>query len=288
MCSRLLSLPRELREEILSHAFRPTVLFYFRECDSSGRCDEENDTPRIFLSYKIGPTPRPLFLIHPTITEEMRSLDPILRARMSKIIDVAMPFADKSEHRFWDRFFTPDPSPAFLEIARNGRFIFDVAPSGAIDAFDVIAISLPLARSIKYIAFGGFTLQVLKTLFAHCPVETVAFFCFPTQTDRWVYTEDMLSRLAGYGGRQNNPLLYSRLEYIFGRKKLATNARIMEKLPSPRIPMRPKCTRRQMRNDEVEERGRAVFILDEDEDGMLIKSTEDMVIVYEFEEPSLL
>ncbi|KAF3316530.1 hypothetical protein TWF173_001816 [Orbilia oligospora] len=289
----LLLLPKELREEIFSHALQPTVLFNFRDTELCDSDDEDNDDsddddsdaePDILLSYEIGPIPPYLLLIHPIITDDVRAVDVLLRPRISKIIDDAIQIPDEDENRFWNKCFIPEPSSEFLEIARNGRFIFDLPARFATDALDLIAIS-SVARNITYIAFHGFNMLVLSKLFTYCPaVETLAFFSLPTIINRWISTQEFFIKYANYGARVGNPSVYSRLEYLFesgdsGEEQAAAM------LPGHEVTMRPTCKRRRMDADELDGRGRAfIFLENESETRRAVEST---VIAYEFTEPSL-
>ncbi|KAK6510453.1 hypothetical protein TWF506_009560 [Arthrobotrys conoides] len=288
MCSRLLLLPKELREEILRHALQPTVFFNFRDselCDSDGEDDESE--PTILLSYEIGPIPRSLLLIHPIITDDVRCVYSFLRPQISKTIEESIQIPDEDEGRFWDRCFIPEPSPEFLEIARNGRFIFDLPARAATDALDLVAIS-SVARNITYIAFHGFNNVVLSRLFANCPaVETLAFFCLPTTIPRWISTPTFFIKYANYGARTGNPSLYSRLEYIFEPDDSGDQQAAVAKLPNHEMTMRPACKRRQMDTDELEERGRAFIFLIKGDDNETRRFVESTVIAYEFTEPPL-
>ncbi|RVD83094.1 uncharacterized protein DFL_007495 [Arthrobotrys flagrans] len=289
MSSRLLSLPKELREEIFSHALQPTVCFYFRDNELYYyyRNEDDDEEPRILLSYEIGPIPRSLLLIHPTITDDVRYIDARLRRRISKTIEEAIQVPDEDENIFLDRF-VPEPSSEFLEIARNGRFILDVLARHAIDALDLIALSPILARNITYIGFHGFNEPVMNSLFKYCSaVETLALFCFPTSLNRWISTQSFLSKYANYGGRAGDHKIFSRLEYIVEDSDPDKTPGAIAKLPDHETTMRPTCKRRQMDTHELDERGRAVFFLIQghDEKKCCIENT---VITYEFTEPPLL
>ncbi|KAF3213638.1 hypothetical protein TWF106_009474 [Orbilia oligospora] len=287
--SLLLLLPKELREEIFSHALQPTVLFNFRDtelCDSDDSNDDDSDAePDILLSYEIGPIPRYLLLIHPIITDDVRSVDALLRPRISKIIDDAIQIPDEDENRFWNKCFIPEPSSEFLEIARNGRFIFDLPARIATDALDLVAIS-SVARNITYIAFHGFNILVLSKLFTYYPaVETLAFFSLPTITARWISTPEFFIKYANYGARVGNPSIYSRLEYLFESGD-SGEAQAAATLPDHEVTMRPTCHRRRMDADELDGRGRAfIFLLDNGSETR--RSIESTVIAYEFTEPPL-
>ncbi|KAK6335202.1 hypothetical protein TWF718_010638 [Orbilia javanica] len=290
MYSRLLSLPKELREEIFRHALQPTVMFYFRDGDI-GDSDDEDDTlePRILLSYEIGPIPQYLLQIHPMIAHDVRDVYPLLLHQISKTIEQAIQIPDEDEKRFWDKSFVPEPSPEFLTIARRSRFILDLPARYSVDAMDLIAMSPSLARNITYIAFHGFNDRVLNSLFTCCPaVQTVALFCFPTPISRWIASPSFFVKYANYGGRAGNPMMYSRLEYIFEvgdcGKKQSNNGH----LPDQGTIMRPACKRRQMDTRELDERGRAVFFLMQSRDGETRDCVEGTVIAYEFTEPPLL
>ncbi|KAF3128391.1 hypothetical protein TWF703_009627 [Orbilia oligospora] len=278
----------ELREEIFSHALQPTVLFNFRDTELCDSDDEDNDDsdaePDILLSYEIGPIPPYLLLIHPIITDDVRSVDVLLRPRISKIIDDAIQIPDEDENRFWNKCFIPEPSPEFLEIARNGRFIFDLPARFATDALDLVAIS-SVARNITYIAFHGFNMLVLSKLFTYCPaVETLAFFSLPTIIDRWISTPEFFIRYANYGARVGNPSVYSRLEYLFESGD-SGEEQVAAMLPGHEVTMRPTCKRRRMDADELDGRGRAFIFLGGGSETR--RAVESTVIAYEFTEPSL-
>ncbi|KAK6529308.1 hypothetical protein TWF281_008485 [Arthrobotrys megalospora] len=282
MCSRLLLLPKELREEIFYHALHPTVFFYFRETDVPEGPEDGLPPPRVLISYEIGPIPRPLLLIHPMITDDVRCIDALLRPRMSKTIEASMEI-NEDEGRYWDKIFTTEPSSALLEIVRNARFIFDLSATDAADSLDFIARSPSLARNITYLAFHGFNSTVMSAAMANYSAETVAFFCFWTPFDRWISSKSMILEYANFKHRLGNPKLYSRLEYIFEESDPNGNEKVIGSLLDRQISMRPKCTRRRMHDNELDERGRAVFFL-EQVDGTKTARRENVVIAYEFTE----
>ncbi|KAK6511819.1 hypothetical protein TWF481_000725 [Arthrobotrys musiformis] len=294
MGSRLLLLPKELREEILSYVLEPNIIFYFRDsylADSDSEDeDDRDDIPDILVSHEIGPVPPSLLRIHPIITEDIQCIFSILLPKLHRIIEENMQEADDDDYVLWNKCFVPEPSESFLELAKSARFVLDLTVRSSTDALEMISISSSLANSIRYIAFDGFNQRLLKMTFTRCPnVETVALFAMPTTIQREIFTNPLFLLYGNYGGRAGNPRVFSKLEYIFeggdsGREQLAST-----KFPDHEITMRPTCKKRKLEDWELDERGRVVFYFGADSSTPTRRDcVESTVITYEFVEPPLL
>ncbi|KAF3901387.1 hypothetical protein AA313_de0201822 [Arthrobotrys entomopaga] len=286
MKRNLLSLPAELRLEIISHVYQPYITFYYRtdksKMDPLVPVDSIPDSEiidAVVFSYVIQPVPEYLLEISPKFSKDVEAF----HTHIKTTIDTSLIYrTDKTD---WAEYgcgrFTANPSPKLLKIIRNARFIMDIARGEANTVLTMIEANQAVMESISYLCVVGYNTEALRRIMANfIGLETLAFYEFTINTLLW-QDEDQKEFRRKYADRHvqlGRTAAFSRLEYIFGvcarPRSRAVN------LPEENVDLGINYTRRQMQDQELDGRGRArIFELP---GKYYPQYVEDVVYVYEF------
>ncbi|KAK6542086.1 hypothetical protein TWF694_007855 [Orbilia ellipsospora] len=292
----LLSLVSELRLEILRHLYKPNVIFYYRKGEP---VVEPMRRDTIALSYEILPIPKYLLKIHPQISEDVKTLYSLARSRMGTAIDNSLIGAIDSD-RFSEfesgRFqFVDDPSPEMVRIIRDAKFVMDIPVHFTCHVLKIMETNEVLTKSIRYICFRSCDNFTLRQIFKILPnIETLAFYCglgatvamSKLRTPGSQSRKELLERYAARHVQLGRTTAFSRLEYIYGVRQCDLKSIPDSFYDREIVELAINCTRRRLRDEELDERGRIPFIHNSLEIPPVY--IEDFAILYEFvpEEPA--
>ncbi|KAK6542084.1 hypothetical protein TWF694_007853 [Orbilia ellipsospora] len=247
--------------DIISHVYRPYVTFYYRadEAATDPKMVDPEVRHTVTFCYELGPIPKYLLDISPKFSEEIKNFDATIRSQIKTTIESSL--VDKNEERdpweYKSKVFTTNPSTRLSKIIKSARFIFDIAGDLADKVLTMLRANQALIKLIRYICIRGHEESTMDIILAYfTSLETLAIYTLdihlmtPIHSPHTFFQHKYADRHVELG----RTAAFSKLEYVFGLwvRDQATNI-----IRAPDIPI--KYTRRRLRDEELDERGRAPF-----------------------------